>query len=259
MNSRIGWALVVVGVVLAVGTGGLVFLLLRQQEARALERARAEAQAVAAPVTATMKLPVAARPIAPGAVISSEDLLLKDFPLDLVPVAAITETLVLENQIAATAIGQGETISPRQLAGESAVQVSQQAPPGKVIFAYPVADLLTSSNIVYDGDRIDLLITMPISETTTGVSPSATFFTLQNIEVFRVLREAAPPAEEGQPAQAGPATALLLSLSPEDAVIIKHVKDSGGVIDFVLRSIADDEPFEAPVIDKNEIIERYAR
>jgi pilus assembly protein CpaB len=257
VNSRIGWALVVVGVVLAVGTGGLVFLLLRQQEARALERARAEAQAVAAPVAATMKLPVAARPIAPGAVISSEDLLLKDFPLDLVPVAAITETLVLENQIAATAIGQGETISSRQLAGDSAVQVSQQAPPGKVIFAYPVADLLTSSNIVHDGDRIDLLITMPISSTDTG--GSATFFTLQSIEVFRVLREAAPPAEEGQPAQAGPATALLLALSPEDAVIIKHVKDSGGVIDFVLRSIADDEPFEAPVIDKNEIIERYAR
>ncbi len=257
MNSRIGWVLVVVGVVLAVGTGGLVFLLLRQQEARALERARAETQAVAAPVTATMKLPVAARPIAPGAVISGEDILLKDFPLDLVPVAAITETLILENQVAATAIGQGETISTRQLAGPAALEVSQQAPAGRVIFAYPIADLLTSSDIVRDGDRIDLLITMAISSTDT--SGSATFFTLQNIEVFRVLREVGPPAEDGQAVQAGPPTALLLALTPEDAVIIKHVKDSGGVIDFVLRSISDNEPFTAPVIDNDEIIERYAR
>lgn len=257
MNSRIGWILVVVGVVLAVGTGGLVFLLLRQQEARALELARAEAQAVAAPVTATMKLPVAARPISPGAVISGDDILLKDFPLDLVPVAAITETLVLENQIAASAIGQGETISPRQLAGPAAEQVSQQVPAGKVIFAYPLADLLTTSDIVRDGDRIDLLITMPISATT--VAGNATFFTMQNIEVFRVLREAAPPAEEGQDAPLGPPTALLLALSPADAVVVKHVKDSGGVIDFVLRSIADKEPFEAPLIDNTEIIERYAR
>lgn len=257
MNSRIGWALVVFGLVLAVGTGGLVFLLLRQQEARAIERARAEAQALAEPVAATMKLPVAARPIAPGAVISGDDILLKDFPLDLVPVAAITETLVLENQIAATAIGQGETISARQLAGQSAAQVSQQAPSGRVVFAYPIADLLTTSDIVRDGDRIDLLITMPIS--TTDAGGSATFFTLQNIEVFRVLREAAPPAEGEQAAPAGPPTALLLALTPEDAVVIKHVKDSGGVIDFVLRSVADDEPFAAPVIDNNEIIERYAR
>jgi len=257
VNSRIGWALIVVGVVLAVGTGGIVFMLLRQQEARALEQARVEALAEAPPVIATMKLPVASRPIAPGSVITNEDLLLKDFPLDLVPVAAITTTISLENQIAATAIGQGETISERQLVGESADTISQQAPAGKVILAYSIADLLTESDIVRDGDRIDLLITLPVGAQDNP--QNATFFTLQNIEVFRVLRGGGQSntIESQQPA--GPPTALLLALSAEDAVTIKYVKDSGGVIDFVLRSVGDDTQFEAPLIDRDELIRRYAR
>ena len=88
-----------------------------------------------------------------------------------------------------------------------------------------------------DGDHVDLLITLPL----TGLRPTrpkrmlgkVTALTLQNIEVYKVLRTA---KQEDQPE--GAPTALMCSVTPADAVILKYAKDSGGMIDFALRSPA---------------------
>jgi pilus assembly protein CpaB len=261
MNRRQGWMLLSLGIILALGTGALVFVLLQQQQRELASEAQRLADLQGAPPVATMELPVAARPLMPGAVITSEDVLLKPFPLDLVPVAAITDAIDLESQILIAPIGQGETFSTTKLAGSVEGAVSQQLAAGRVIFAYPVEDLLTQVDIVTDGDHIDLLITLALPTTgpATTAEPGAeaepaptsnvTAYTLQNIEVFKVLRP-------GGDLEQLP-LALLLSVTPEDAVVLKHLKDSGGKIDFVLRPMVDKEPVDLPSVDIEDIIVRF--
>jgi pilus assembly protein CpaB len=245
MNRQRGWILLSLGVVLALCTGIAVFFLLRQQQAAAIERAETIAAQQAAPV-ATLELPVAARPLTPGTMLTAEDFQLKEFPLDLVPVAAITSSLTLESAVLAEPVGQGETFSPRQIAGESADRVSRRLPAGRVLSAFPVGDLLNQVRVIEPGDRIDLLITLPVAE----VGGPVTAFTLQNIEVFAIVRPGAPEEEN-------PPVALLLSVTPEEAVLLKHVKDSEGTLDFVLRSVLDTEEFDVPPVDREDLIIRY--
>lgn len=77
--------------------------------------------------------------------------------------------------------------------------------------------------------------------------------TLQNIEIFKVLRTA--KQEEGK--EQGAPTALLCSVTPADAVVLKYAKDSGGTIDFTLRSPTNQDPFTVPSIDRLEFSKRY--
>lgn len=249
MNRRQGWMLLGLGVVLALGTGALVFFLLQQQQRSLAAEAERVAAVQSAPVVATMDLPVAARPLTPGAVITSDDVLMKPFPLDLVPVAAITSTISLQDQILVEPIGQGETFSSAKLAGSELGSISQQIEPGHVIFAYPITDLLTQVDVIRDGDRIDLLITMGVVAPDATSSRDVTAFTLQNIEVFKVLR---PDVEATQPP-----VALLLSMTPEDVLMLKRLKDNGGKIDFVLRATSDRDPVEVPPVDDEVLISRF--
>jgi Flp pilus assembly protein CpaB len=250
------------GIILALGTGGLVFFLLQQQQRDVSTEAQRMAAAQVVPAVATMELPVAARPLQPGAVIKSDDVLLKPFPLDLVPVAAITSTIGLENQILVAPIGQGETFSTAKLVGGEKGTVSQQIPAGHVLFAYPIGDLLTQVDILADGDHVDMLITMPVppapgvlaADAAAGAAPSAeihdvTAYTLQNIDIFKVLR---PGTDKAQPP-----TALLLSVTPEDVLMLKRLRDSGGKIDLVLRPSTDQQPVEVPPISNEDLITRY--
>jgi pilus assembly protein CpaB len=255
VSRRKGWLFFVVGLILALGAGALVFVVLQEQAKAAAIKAENDMRTAYTPPV-TMTLPVAARPLELGQTITPEDYIPKEFPLDLVPINAITQTADLDNQFLVTPVGQGETFSKRQFLGSQGATVSQQIPAGKVLFAFPIVDLMSKSNLIQDGDRIDLLLTMAgqsgdASGSTTGAG-QVTGYTLQNIEVFKVLRTA---AEDGK--QVGDATSLLCSLTPEDAVLIKAVKDSGGTIDFSLRSPADKDPFQAPSINTGTLAERY--
>lgn len=249
MNKQRGWILISLGILLAFGTGVAVFFLLRQQQAAAIERAEAIAAQQSAPV-ATLQLPVAARPLTPGTLLTAEDFQLKAFPLDLVPVSAITSSVTLESAVLAEPVGQGETFSPRQIAGESADRVSRRLPAGHVLSAFPVGDLLNQVRVIEPGDRIDLLITLPVASADGATGGPVTAFTLQNIEVFDIVRPGAPEDEN-------PPVALLLSVTPEDAVLLKHVKDSEGTLDFVLRSVLDSEEFDVPPVDREDLLDRY--
>lgn len=251
MNRRYGWLFIGLGAILAISTGLLVFYLIRQQELRAIEQARQEVQLAAQRSAATIPIPVAARSLEMGALISSTDLVVKEFPVDLVPPTAITSPQELENQITIVPIGAGEFFTARSLASATDAPISSQIPAGKVLFAFPVLDLLAELDIIRPGDRLDLLLSVPV-EVDLGRDPIiATGVTLQNIEVFRVIHPTVTDGSETAP------VSLLLLVDPAEAVLIKQVKDVGGVVDFTLRSIRDREPFTAPSIDTDALMSRY--
>jgi pilus assembly protein CpaB len=251
VTRRRGWILVVLGLILAISAGAMVYVVLQNQRVEAQEQAELRAQELAAPVPTT-KLPVAARPLEPGTVITAQDYELKDFPLDLVPVMAISDTAGLDSKILVQPVGQGETFRSSEFLGGSGAAISQQLTQGEVLFAFPIVDLLSQSNLIQDGDHLDLLLTIQQKGPNGEELGKATAITLQNIEVFKVLR---PQVTEDE--QQPRATALLFSMKPEDAVLVKFVKDSGGTIDFTLRSPQDQDTYQAPPIDDAELIQRY--
>jgi pilus assembly protein CpaB len=235
------------GLVLALSAAAMVFIV--------LQNAPAPTEAAPPPIPTT-KLPVAARPLESGMKISAADYILKDFPLDLVPVSAISQTVSLDNQLLVRAVGQGETFRTDQFLGGQGASLSQQVKQGMVLFAFPIVDLMSQSDVVRDGDHVDLLITLPLKglreDDTEKDLGQATVLTLQNIEVYKVLRTA---KQEDQPE--GAPTALMISVTPADAVTLKYAKDSEGKIDFTLRSPLDTEPFTAPYVDRTEFSKKY--
>jgi pilus assembly protein CpaB len=247
VSRRKGWMFFALGLILALSAAAMVFVVLQNAEAKPVE---------GPPPIPTTKLPVAARPLEPGMKISSSDYILKDFPLDLVPVSAISETVNLDNQLLIRAVGQGETFRSDQFLGGQGASMSQQIKQGMVLFAFPIVDLMSQSDVVRDGDHVDLLLTLPLKglrgDDTEKDLGQATALTLQNIEVYKVLRTA---QKEDQPE--GAPTALMISVTPADAVILKYAKDSDGKIDFTLRSPLDTEPFVAPYIDRTEFSNKY--
>jgi Flp pilus assembly protein CpaB len=263
MSRRRGWTFFVVGLILALGTGVMAFYFLQQQAVTAAEQSRQEALEKYAPPP-TLNLPVAARPLVPGTTISKSDYVIKSFPLDLVPIAAISDTVNLDNKVVVRPIGQGETFHTGQFLGGEGSSISQQIKKGYVLFAFPVEDLMTKSDVIKDGDHIDLNVSTPLAALNDDGSANkekdlgyATTLTLQNIEVFKVLRSAKSEDGKDETAAAAP-VALLFSVSPADALLLKYAKDSeNAIIDFTLRSPVDSEPFTAPWIDRPEFSRRY--
>lgn len=255
MARQKGSMFIILGLMLAIGAGALVFFAVRQQGAVAAEESRRQALQEFAPKP-TVQVPVAARPLEPGQVISAADYIVKDYPVDLVPVTAISDTKQLDNQVLVTGVGQGDTFKANQLLGGEGTGLAEQIDAGNMLVAFPIVDLLGQSNLLREGDHIDLFLSIPVQSTTiNGEEQSdlkATALTLQNIQVFKVVRAKDKDGNEG-----GEPTALLFSLKPEDAVTVKFVKDSGGTIDFALRSPIDNQVYNVPALDDPGLLSRY--
>lgn len=250
MSKSRAWIFIILGVLLAAGTGLLVYYTLQQQSAKAIEQARTTASESA--TVATMRLPVAARQLEVGSQISAADYVMKDFPLDLVPITAISTTVELDNKTVIANIAQGSTFQSSFFLGAQTDMLSQQIEAGHVVFAFPMEDLLSKSDVIRDGDHIDLLLTIDNPTTDNTVPTKSTLLTVQNIKVLHVMKDAANAEKTNSKS-----TALLLSVKPDDAIMIKYVKDSGGVIDFALRSTLDQDQHQAPAISYEEFAKRY--
>ncbi|HSH82917.1 MAG TPA: Flp pilus assembly protein CpaB [Herpetosiphonaceae bacterium] len=248
LRSR-GCLLIALGLVLALGTGGLVYYLL-QQAAPAGDIA-----AVPTPTPIpTIEIPVAARELTAGTTISQTDILQKGFPPELVPAGVVTNTGTLVGQVVLEPIQQGEAIRLEQVGAAGEVPLSLELDPGMVAMAFTREDLLNQSTVIREDDRIDLLLTMDVeeesaTETRTGKS---TNYTVQNIRVLRLMR-AAPTQENPNPQP----FALLFEMTPQDAVIAKFIKDSGGIMDFTLRSPQNTDPLEADMINNDFMFDTY--
>lgn len=248
MGRRRGWILIVLGLVLAIATGAMVYVLLQQ----------------ATPVTAvsqlpptplpTKQVPVAARPLPLGTTITVSDIISREVPLDLPLPGIITDTGALLNQLVVEPIQQDEFFRPAHLRGGDQGPLSKELPQGRVLVAFPVADLLNQSKVIREGDHLDLLLTMDVSEETPTETRQgkATNYTLQNLRVFRIVRD--QPTEDNPHPEP---KALLIDMTPQDAVILKFVKDNGGTIDFTLRSPLDTSTFSTTAITQDYLFDNY--
>lgn len=213
---------------------------------------------------------VAARTLPVRTLLIGEDVELKDMPVNLVPEGAAQDVGQVLGKITLVELVPGEVIlQPRLLDpnviapdGRQALVLSE----GEVLFALPVNDLMSRAGVLKPGDHIDLLFTIDVptdrqaaaagavgGDGTTGTQEDepATLNVLQNLVIAALVTGA--PAEGTTPETQG----LLLTVNPQDALVLKYVKDIDGIVDVVLRAPGDDLPADAEPVDVDYLIKRY--
>jgi len=252
-RRRGGCIFIVLGLVLAVGTGALVFRLLQQATPDMAGAAVAQALPTPTPVP-TLKIPVAAKELVVGTTLTMTDIVQRDYPEHLVPIGVLTDTKKIEGQMTIELIRQGEFFRATQFRGNGEKPLSEELPAKKVAMAFTREDLLNKADVIHEGDHIDLLLTINIKEESTEYTREgkATNYTLQNIKVLRIVRN--KPTEKDPNPQA---TSILFEMDPQDAVLAKFVKDAEGTLDFTLRSPKDTKPYETEPINQDFMFDHY--
>ena len=228
---------------------------------------------------------VAARPVAMRSTLMEADLQAITLAVDAVPEGAIGDPAEAEGQITLVDLSAGEVILARRLLdpnvvtgdGRLALFVSEE----EVLMAFPATDLMSRVEVLKPGDRVDILIslefptgrevevaTSPGETETTRTAGStgeeqATFVVLENVGIAALTgwQPSTATAEGGVVPSGGTEaqkpTAILFALSPQDALVLKYVKDAGGIQDIVLRAPGAEGPFDTEPVDVDYVLNRF--
>jgi pilus assembly protein CpaB len=205
----------------------------------------------------------------------ADDLDIKTMPVQAVPEGALREIGDAVGQLTLVDLYPGEVILAQRLAdpnivsgdGRLALVMAEE----QVLMAFPAEDLMSRVGILKPGDHIDLLFSLDIpiagiSSLTPGAGEmpgtvfmaaedeeQATFSVLQNVTIAAIVEGTTPTrgTDENEPA------AILLTVSPQDALILKYVKDAEGIVDIVLRAPGVESPFTTEPVDIDYIINRF--
>ena len=157
----------------------------------------------------------------------------------------------------------------------------------EVLMAFPVVDLMGQLEMLGRGDRVDILITYELEvrlpeegvtltlETPEPVTQKFTFDAMQRLEITATIveitsadqggnqgvptinQEGTPvPTPTPSPSERN-TVALLLALDPQDALVLKHLKDTDAIFDFVLRSPTSNILFELEPVTSDYLIDLY--
>ena len=201
---------------------------------------------------------VAARDIPLHTVISEADVAVREVPPELIPEDGLVDLEEALGQLTTAEIARGEIVLRRRLIAPDYVgpRAAFVMDPARVIVAFPVHDLLGSSDLVRPGDHIEIMFSFDFGKVNPDIwTGMNTFSALSDVEVAAVVRGAG--SEQQQAAGKAPATAILLALEPLDALTLKFFRDAGGAPDLALRSPVAEGPFDVPAVDGQYVLERY--
>lgn len=239
---------------------------------------------------------VANQDIPVQSVLRPEDLRIIEVPLEAAPVSAVSSLDDAAGSITKIPLVSGETLMRHHLADPTNVQrdLAFTLGPDQVLMAFPATDLMSQINVLQPGDRVDILVSVEqemlpgdagaaalvSSEEAEEVEALFTFNALQQVEISAVIVEITPnrrsssstasssrsvvSSEEATP-QPTPtpdpseieARAVLIALDPQDALVLKHLKDAEGIVDIVLRSPGSPEFFDLRPVTSDYLIDRY--
>jgi len=128
-----------------------------------------------------------------------------------------------------------------------------------VAMAFPADDLMSSNNLLQPGDHVDVLFSIEVQATDKESGGLVTFNALQNLEIATIvkLRDVGATAAEEVGAKAARPLAIVFALDPQDALVLKHLRDMGGTVDIVLRAPEAEERFETQPVHINYVLDRY--
>ncbi len=279
MSRRTGIILALVGIALALIGGIFVGSL--------FFRGRAAAPTPTPPPPLTELVVVVTHDIALGSVLSEADMRAVEVPLGLAPRGALIEISEGVGRMIKQDIVNGEMVMSQHLADPTNINrdLAFILQDDEVLMAFPVVDLMGQLEMLGRGDIVDIFVTItqevqPVDEGVTfsveTPEPETKTFTLdamQRIEITATIVEittaegsqgAGTVNEQGTPVptptpspQQRNTVALLLALDPQDALVLKHLKDTGAIFDFVLRSPTSNQLFELEPVTEDYLIDLF--
>ncbi len=262
MNQR-GLLFILIGVVAAAAAALVVYSL-----ANNVAEKSTSAVPTAVAQTRGINLIVARQDIEPNTIVVTDMLTTRQYPFDLIPDGAYTNTVGLINTTTKVKIFQNQPLLRGQfISAGQRVGSSVNVPKGKVLIAFPSTDILNSTGAVQPGDHVDILLTLPISGTARldagagsesqllgGARSIVSQATLQNIEIYSTGEWNPPTAD---PTHARTLKIITFIVDHQQAIILKFVKDSGGVIDLVVRSLEENTETVTDPVNLDYLVDLY--
>ena len=214
-----------------------------------------------------------------GDVLQTSDLALEKIPVDLIPRDAVTSIDEVIGKYIKSDVVQGEMLLQHNLANptNNNHDLSFILNEDHVLMAFPASDLISQESIVQRGDIIDILATVqePVqsigntfSTTTTSSTPNVestpvvrtfTIDAFQKISVTALVLDVVQQDNTNSNASQAraPISSYLLALDPQDALILKHLKDLGASFDIVIRAPTSTIHFDLTPVTDEYIVELY--
>jgi Flp pilus assembly protein CpaB len=285
-RARTGIILAAIGILLALAGIFVINSIVR--------RSLSPLPAATQPPPITEAVVVTTHDISLGTVLKPTDLTTIDLPVGFAPAQALRSVETATGRITTIQLVSGEMVIPQHLADPTNVQhdLALVIEDSQVLMAFPATDLMSSLNILQRGDLVDILASVkePVQPQQAGFNPQTgeatkpedtlfTFDALQRAQISAVIVEIVQsrsnsssvasgtnnllgdggtpqPTPTPNPSQVQ-AKSVLLALSPQDALVLKHLKDAGATFDIVLRAPSSSQLFEAQPVSPQYLMDRY--
>lgn len=235
----------------------------------------------------TVKAVVTTHDISLGGVLRANDVKVLDIPADLAPPGVISDVEQVVGRITKAQLAAGEIVMAHKLADPTNVSHDLGFVIGddQVLMAFPAEDLMSSLSVLQRGDLIDILVSLPAPKPQASAEPGGaavpasepltgllTFDAFQRLEITAMVvqivqqqKQSNVPEVPGGTPQPQPTPqpsqikvqAYLLAVAPQDALLLKHLKDAGANFDFVLRAPTSSQLFELQTVTSDYLIDRY--
>jgi len=253
MKRRGALALMALGILLAGGASVIVLGIARQ--AGEVNRA----------VVPQVYVVMATREIPDQGIVTPDALVVRPFPAEFAPVGAVSQPEQAVGKFAVGTIYKDQILLNGHVStGRRAPTMSDRVPPGRVVVWLPMPALIAGQIGFRPGDRLDILLsltlTRPVGDQTGTAQGLSTQVTLQNVEIFAIgeqIQTEAQPADKNNQPKGPSGQPLALLLDHQDAIILKYIKDSGGVIDLALRSSDEERIVRTDAVTVDSIAERF--
>jgi pilus assembly protein CpaB len=252
VRRRSGFIWIITGVIFAILAGVLAFTFIL----------RMSAVSTPEPEEPEVEVAFATRFIDIRELLQSGDVEMRPAPADIVPENAIRDPHSVVGQLSVVPLSPGQmilsshVISPTITGGRISFTMDED----QVAMAFPASDLMSRNNLLKPGDHVDLLFSIEVEvEQEESGGGTVTFDALQNLEIASIVHAAQPEGEGGAQAQqrSSAPLAIIFALEPQDALVLKHLKDIGGIVDIVLRVPDVDELFRTQPVHMRYLIDRY--
>jgi Flp pilus assembly protein CpaB len=197
---------------------------------------------------------------------------------DEIPNGAVTDVGYVVGRRALRDIAEGEVLSTEDVEPPESTEPDDWELGNEYLaVALPADDILSQWGAVRVGDHVDVLLTLdviletpmypqeeaqalPEGETLQILTRDQSMdkvsaLVLQNLEVLRIIQQAqtAEEQESGAPRQ----QAMILKITPQDAVLLKYFRNSSANIDLALRTSENASLFDVEAVNINYLVLRY--
>ncbi len=276
MSNKTKAILIVLAGLALVAIGVLASILLIQRIQSGRQPAAEEGETVKTGVVVTT------RDLFLGDQIAASDVKIASVPVEIAPRDALGTVEEAIGKIIKTDLVQGEMVLGHNLADPTNKNsdLSFILSDEHVLMAFPAGDLMSRENMIRRGDIIDIFATFTekvktvpdlSGEEAAGESKEPqnrtfTVDTFQKVSVTALVVEVIQEEESTTPLQGEKTTtaprqtkinAYLLAMNPQDALVLKHLKDTGAQFDIVLRAPTSTVQFDLTPVTEEYIIEFY--